>query len=254
MYDWPEVAPALDAFWDLIQQELTKVGIDNAPADLTRDIGMMEGWLDPALMIGQSCGWPYANLLRGKVVPFARFDYGLQTCASGHYYSVYIAKSDDDAKYLQSAESLLLAGSIAINREDSQSGFRVWGEILNANPGDMLPGSSLIETGSHRSSVIAVAEGRATIAAIDAVSFELAKRYEPNAAADVCVIGRSNPKPGLPLVTAHSMAFRTSALFQSVKLALQRLDKTQKDTLLIKDVIEAHDHDYDVFFSGNEFV
>ena len=59
-----------------------------------------------------------------------------------------------------------------------------------------------IETGSHRASVRAVAEEKADVAAIDAVCWALALRYEPEAVSRLKVIGQTPLRPGLPFITA----------------------------------------------------
>ena len=41
--------------------------------------------------------------------------------------------------------------------------------------------SERIETGAHRASIVAVAEGRADVCAIDCRSWHMAKRHEPRA-------------------------------------------------------------------------
>ncbi len=58
-----------------------------------------------------------------------------------------------------------------------------------------------IETGGHRNSIKAVAEGRADVAAIDCRSWHLARLYEP-AAQQVQVVGWTAKRKGLPFITA----------------------------------------------------
>ena len=59
-----------------------------------------------------------------------------------------------------------------------------------------------IETGSHRASILAVAEEIAEVAAIDAVCWALALRYEPKAVARLTVVEMTAFRPGLPFITA----------------------------------------------------
>jgi ABC-type phosphate/phosphonate transport system substrate-binding protein len=68
--------------------------------------------------------------------------------------------------------------------------------------GESLDSFERIETGAHRASIIAVAEGRADVCAIDCRSWHMAKLYEPKAA-EVRVVGWTGLRKGLPMVTSR---------------------------------------------------
>jgi hypothetical protein len=70
MYDWPEVRDATDALWAAIRAALIQEGID-APTALERDGDPETLWTDPDLVLSQTCGFPYANGLSGKVALIA---------------------------------------------------------------------------------------------------------------------------------------------------------------------------------------
>ena len=61
--------------------------------------------------------------------------------------------------------------------------------------------SERIETGAHRASIVAVAEGRADVCAIDCRSWHMAKRYEPGAK-ELRVVGWTGLRKGLPMITS----------------------------------------------------
>ena len=246
MYDWPETAPYLDRLWHGIAKNLIAAGI-NAPSNLNRDREPSDLWTSPELLIGQTCGWPYANHLRGKVVPFARFDHGITGCPPGHYNSVFVGRNKAAEHLLKDQESLMLAERIAINGDDSQSGFHVWQEITGGTSQDMLPHAKRLITGSHRNSVLAVAQGDAEVAAIDAIAFELAGRHEQVAASSVCVIGRSKPKPGLPLITSPARKNQIPALYEAIETAIREVDTEVTEALLIQGLVPASDTEYDQF-------
>ncbi len=249
MYDWPETEPALDALWALTADELSKHGLD-APAHLTRDQDARTLWKDPELLIGQTCGWPYANQLRGLVHPFARFDYGLAKCPPGFYQSVFIGRDASDAQFIDNVANLAACKKVAINGADSQSGFHVFAEISGMQAGASIPEKSRVLTGAHRNSVKAVAGGDAHIAAIDAVAFELAKTHEADAVANVVVLGHSKPKPGLPLITSFEFIDQSDILFSSLASAIEALPAEHKTALHINGIVLAEDADYDVFINS----
>ncbi|MEM9277790.1 MAG: PhnD/SsuA/transferrin family substrate-binding protein [Pseudomonadota bacterium] len=246
MYDWPETKQALDRFWTSVAKHLKQYGI-SPPYTLTRIEHPSTLWTHPDLLVGQTCGWPYANTLRGKAIPFARFVYDISRCPSGHYNSVYIGRKAEDSRFLESAEALLSAEKIAINGNDSQSGFHVFREITGEYSCNTIPEEKRLITGAHRNSVIAVAEGKAEIAAIDGVSFELAKRHEPEAASKVVVIGHSQPKPGLPLITSLQHEAEASRLFSALEKSVFDLSTAEREQLLITGLMAAEDQEYDVF-------
>jgi ABC-type phosphate/phosphonate transport system substrate-binding protein len=98
---------------------------------------------------------------------------------------------------------------LAVNGLDSMSGYLALaddlveaGAISDARNTDQFFGD-LIMTGSHRSSIRAVAEGWADVAAIDCRSWALALRHEATARA-LTVVGWTRPRPGLPFICAPS--------------------------------------------------
>ncbi len=243
MYDWPETSYAMDRLWDGICAELLDRGID-APVALNRQEHPVRLWSKPELIIGQTCGWPYANYLREQVVPFARFAYDLHDCEPGNYNSVYIGNSDEDADHLADPQSFDFIEKLAINGDDSQSGFHVFAEITGKPSEESIPKEKRILTGAHRNSVAAVASGEANVAAIDAVAFELAKRYDTEAVSNIVVLGNSRSKPGLPLITSKANAHLVPELTQAVKSAVDNAESSILETLLITGVVDAKEDDY----------
>ena len=54
MYDWPEVADAVDDLWAHIAEAARRHGLD-APPTLTRRDELESLWSDPAMLLGQVC-------------------------------------------------------------------------------------------------------------------------------------------------------------------------------------------------------
>ena len=106
--------------------------------------------------------------------------------------------------------------------------------------------SNVITTGSHRASVRAVATGLADIAAIDCVSWALARRFD-STAQSLKVVARTDDRPGLPLITAmRSSPARLDGLRVALNEAITILDPTNRDVLGITEFVVAHEHDYDI--------
>ena len=97
-----------------------------------------------------------------------------------------------------------LRGSrLAYNSTDSRSGYRALMADLEAAGEGVAIFAALLETGGHRASIRAVAEGRAEVAAIDCKSWALAIQHEP-AARQLGVVGWTSKRHGLPYITART--------------------------------------------------
>ena len=90
------------------------------------------------------------------------------------------------------------APAFALSDPMSNSGWDAPQEWARENAVAIRP---VLVTGSHRESLRAVAEGRADLAGIDAVTFRNLLRWEPDAAR-VRVVGRTRSTPGMSFVTA----------------------------------------------------
>jgi hypothetical protein len=218
MYDWPQVAAEHDRLWSLIRAALADEGID-APAGLTRNGSLWDIWESPDLILGQTCGMPFRTRLHGKVTLVGTLDYALPGAPAGYYYSELITRADEPGDLMD-----FIDRTLAFNGQDSQSGW-----AAPQNHVAPLVFKHTRHTGAHRDSAQAVAEGRADIAAIDAVTWRLIGAHMPELAARLRVIAHTAPTPGLPLITA---ARRDPApIARAVTDAVTSLSPTDRDSL-----------------------
>jgi len=224
MYDWPEVQGATDQYWRAIRSAL-----GHGPADLTRGFDDYIGhWQRPDLLLSQTCGMPYRTRLHPHVALVGTPDYGVPGCAPGQYCSVLVVNAQDDRAQL----SDFAADIFAYNEGGSQSG---WAAPASHAARRGLRFTRLLATGSHRASLCAVAEGRAAMAAIDAVTWELALRHDP-ASARLRVLERTAPTPGLPYITA--LANDPAPLAAAITAAIDSLDAETRSALMLRGVIQ----------------
>lgn len=217
MYDRPETAEANDRFWQLLRNELPS----GAPATLTRNIpDLMAHWQSPELILSQTCGFPYRTDLSNKVnlvaTPVLNLD-----CPPGYYYSVIIAHRSRAGEALAKFDG----AKAAYNDAMSQSG---WAALHSHVAGAGLSLGSMIETGAHRASALAVAEGRADIAAVDALTWQMIGKWDDFANA-LCEIGQTVPTPTLPYICALSKS--PDAPLRALEVATARLSDADKATL-----------------------
>jgi ABC-type phosphate/phosphonate transport system substrate-binding protein len=214
MYDLPPTMAANDRLWAGI-----RAGLGAGPDALTRGVDdLMAQWLSPDLLLSQTCGMPYRTLLHDRVTLVGTPDFGVEGCQPGYYRSVLVAHADDARTGFDQFDG----ATLAYNETISQSG---WAAPLNHAKSIGLTLRPAVHTGGHRLSLMAVAEGRAEIAALDAVSWGLFRGYLP-AAQQVKVVGMTEPTPGLPYITASGRdAGRIFAMIAAAIAAMSDADR-----------------------------
>lgn len=192
MYDRPETAAAHDRLWALVRE-----AHGDGPARLTRafDDDLWGLWEHPDLLLGVSCGLPLRTRLAGQVTLVGSLVNDLPGCPRGHYFSRIVIPAGVEPLPLPAYATK----RFAYNQSFSQSG---WAAAQNHAAARGFRFENGFETGAHRESARALAEGRADIAVIDAVSWALI--CEHDAFADgLRVIGATEPTPGEPVLTAR---------------------------------------------------
>lgn len=200
----------------------------------------MTVWQDDRLLLGQTCGLPYMLGLKEVTSLIGTPAYCID-CGAGSYFSVLIVALPNDAEQL----SELKGARFGYSNAQSQSGFAAFLHRLQQPNVDDRVIAEYRETGSHRQSIEQVASGAVDIAAIDAVSWELAKRHEP-AAQQVRVIGRTTPTPGLPFITRKRPASEVRKIHMAVIDAMASLDEATREDLLLIGFAEMKDADYEI--------
>ncbi|WP_245450828.1 phosphate/phosphite/phosphonate ABC transporter substrate-binding protein [Borborobacter arsenicus] len=260
MYDWPERRHEIDAEWAEIRGRLRSAGID-APQHLTRrngDLpavpgGIRDGdgnviapdpatlpqdrldlpalWRHPGLLLAQTCWGPMELGLSRHVQVIGQPDYsGFEGGQGESYSSVILMRAGNSEESISSPSDgraiIPLDGlrdkRLAYNGEDSMSGIIALTRDLAAIGEDLSLFSEPIETGGHRASMIAVAQGLADVCAADCRSWAMAQRFEP-AAKLLQPVGWTRRRKGLPFITSINTPAPVVAALRSVlALADQR--------------------------------
>lgn len=239
MYDWAEERATTDAVWADIRDRLRADGID-APQGLVRrnaDLPAVPGGIrdadgspmapDPAmlppedldfptlfrhplLLLCQTCWGPLELGLAPHVQVVGQPSYDGIEGGKGIFYSSAVLMRKDEgetsARDLSDGPLLplpLLAGKrFAFNGGDSMSGLIAITRDLDAAGEGLGIFSERIETGAHRASIRAVAEGGADVCAIDCRSWQLAMQHEPQAPL-LHAVGWTALRKGLPMITSR---------------------------------------------------
>lgn len=260
MYDWPESRAETDANWARLRDAFRIAGVD-APERLVRcnadmlpvpgGIRSLDGailtpdparlppdeldfravWLHPQLLFAQTCWGPMEQGLARYVQLVGQPSYDGFEGGHGEFYSsaILMRRSEGQPQTSPAANGsaviplhLLRNKRFAFNSMDSMSGIIALTRDLDALGENLGIFSQSLETGGHRASIVAVAEGMADVCAVDCRSWALAKRYEP-AAADVQVVGWTKRRKGLPYITA---AGASDDLLARLRVAVAKIDQS----------------------------
>ncbi len=216
MYDMPALHGANDRYWQAIRARL-----GHGPDTLTRGVDFWDVWTSPDLLLSQTCGMPFRTRLADRVTLVGTPDYGLEGCTPGYYRSVLVVHADSDIV----TPADLAGGIIAYNSAQSQSG---WAAPMTHFTGLGVVFADHLASGGHGASALAVAEGRADVAGIDALTWELLIEHDP-VVARLRVIGHTDPTPGLPYVTAP--ARDAAVLAEAVRAAIADLNPEDRAAL-----------------------
>lgn len=227
MYDRAETASANDRLWQLIRDGLRARSLA-APEALTRgEAAYWAAWQSPDLVVSQTCGFPYRTRLHGHVTLIGTPDYGLPGCEAGYYNSVFVVRADDPRTNLAAFKD----ARFAFNEGLSQSG---WAAPQNHAAGLGFQFKPSLQSGGHRLSALAVAEDRADIAAMDALTYDLCMRYDPFMAG-LRALARTAPTPALPYIAAKGVD--GAACFAAISEAIHVLTDQDRGILSLKGLV-----------------
>jgi len=234
MYARPENRAAHDAFWAGIRDGLRARGLA-APDGLDHELGHIEGWARPDLVLGHICNLPYRAQFRDTVTLIGASDYGLEGCGAGQYRSLMVVRRDDPATAVSDCDGYRLA----YNETLSQSGWAAaWATAREAG----VTFAQGPHTHAHRVSMTEVIAGRADVAAIDAHTFAMAESYQPEVAAQLRVIGATHASPGMSFITRRGQD--PAPYFAAITEAIATLAPDHKLTLGLRAIVELPASDY----------
>jgi ABC-type phosphate/phosphonate transport system substrate-binding protein len=214
MYDFPWTAAANDALWTAISARLAEAGVQS-PTRLARGGDLAALWRHPALIFGQTCGYPYASGLKDAVTLVAAPEYSFSACEEALHRSFIIRRASDPRCVLKEFRGAVAA----LNAHDSNTGMNLFRGMIAPIAGGAAFFSSLVVTGSHEASVVAVDNGEADLASIDCVSFALLKRGRPELMERVAIVTESPLLPCLPFIAASSLPALTIAAVRKALIA-----------------------------------
>ncbi|CAN5173956.1 phosphate/phosphite/phosphonate ABC transporter substrate-binding protein [soil metagenome] len=205
MYDLPWLRPANDALWAAIVARLDAASIEGLPPALTRNRDLEDMWRSPALIFGQSCGYPLMTQLRETVQIVATPCYAAQGCEGSTHRAAIIVRAESDYQDL----SDLKGARVGLNSLTSNTGMNLLRAQIAPIAGSAPFFGSVLVTGSHARSVSAILSGRIDVASVDAITLAHLQARYPRHASAIRILQWTAPSPGLPLIAAAQMPAAT---------------------------------------------
>ncbi|MFQ5438172.1 MAG: PhnD/SsuA/transferrin family substrate-binding protein [Paracoccaceae bacterium] len=221
--DWPEMAGATDRYWHLIRDALHARGID-APRELEKTVSGADCLRHPDLVLGLTPDPVFNRTPNHAVHHVATPDYGHPGCPAGYRRTAYLVRARDSRTDFAAFQDACLAVDAPLNALGN-SGFSF---------------RSTTTTGTPAETARAVAEGRADIAATDALSWDLIKRYE-DCSLELRVLGWSSPTPGPSYVCGLKTDPET--VFAALSDAISRLEIADRRTLRLRGLVRIDHND-----------
>ena len=238
MYARPSNRAAHDVLWGLVRDGLHARGIE-APAALDHEIGHIESWGHPDLVLGQICNLPLRSAFMDMVTIIGASDYGIDDCKPGYYRSDFVVRRDSPATDPRD----MIDARFVCNEPLSQSGYGS-AQLWALAQGRQFHLSAI--TGSHRASIAAVAEGNADIAAIDAQTWRI--ECQENLQTDTLkVIGHTAPTPGMTFITRKGQD--PQPYFEAITAAIAQLPTYVAKALGLKAIVALGTDAYDLPFA-----
>lgn len=203
------------------------------PATLPPDeLDLPTLWRHPRLLLAQTCWGPMNETgLRDLVRVVAQPDYSdVLGGVDASYSSAILMRADDPGvprfdvapppdETADLPLGLMRGRSLAFNERHSMSGWLALSADLRQAGEDVAMFAVLLETGGHRLSIRAVAQGRADVCAVDCRTLALARRFEPETAR-LRVVGWTARRLGLPYICALGLAHLSPVIAKEARVPL----------------------------------
>ena len=212
-YDLPSVRWANDAIW-----RATELG-----GLLDRDTPTDAQWRARDLVVSQACGLDLF-LSDAPITPVLAPVFDLD-CEDGGYYSLLVGAPH---------------GVAAVNSLSSRSGLSA---LLTMAMEDRCEPTSLLVTGAHQASLAAIREGSADMACIDAVTWRILERDQPDEVRGVRVLARTSSAPAPPYVVRKT-APRSDIAARITAAMAARETRGARGALLVRGVMPVTLDDY----------
>jgi ABC-type phosphate/phosphonate transport system substrate-binding protein len=240
----PVVVEAERDLWAFLRERLRGAGLAGVPDALDETLAHHEAWLDPRLLLAQTCGFPFVKHLRGRVRLVATPVYEAPGCHGHTMVSVIVVRAGDAPDSLAACRGL----RVAINEPGSNSGYNLLRAAVAPHAEGRSFFAAVVETGGHLASMEAVRQGKADLAAIDCITFDLLRRHAPERIEGLHILAETPSGPNLPFITRLDTSDDELALLRSaLQAAITAPGLKEARTILgLTDVVVLEDTAYGI--------
>lgn len=249
------VAPAMvveaqQALWAFLRDHLRGAGLTGVPGTLDVEMAHHDAWLDPRLLLAQTCGFPFVKHLRGRVRLVATPVYDAPGCEGPTMCSLIVTRQKDAPENLAACAGL----RAAINETGSNSGYNLLRAAVAPHAGGKPFFAGVLVTGGHLASMEAVQAGRADVAAIDCITYDLLRRHAPDRLEGLVVLDRTPSGPNLPFITRlEASDGEVTALRAALRAAIDSPHLADARAILgLRDVVVLEEGAYDVLLAHEQ--
>ena len=211
MYDIIEIRHAHDALWKGIARHFRKQGLKHVPRRLVHDQPVNSLWSNNNLCMSQCCGFDIVHRYKHQLQVLATPWFNAPGCSKGNYSSAIVVPTD--SSYDDVTE---MAGKVAVvNGPESHSGMNALFSLVSPHSRNSKFFAEIKISGSHSESLALLAEGKADVASIDCITYELLGRYRPAAIKGTRQLGLTYSAPAPPYVTAGKFDMETIKRMQN---------------------------------------
>ena len=234
----------LEAAWRGLFLEARKLRPDlDIPTRVINSVDMVDV-INSSTRLSHICGLPLVSQFQGRLMPLCAPHFDVEGIDGPEYFSYFMVRKNSHIQSIEQSRDCV----VAINSIDSNSGMGVFRHELKKNYGiDQLEFffQDIIYSGAHTESVQYLLEGKADIAAIDAVTYNYLQDINPELALELRIVGHSVKMTSPPLVTNMGNPICDPASFtQILNNGLIALDDDVRQRLNIVKFVEVRTEDY----------
>ena len=199
---------AAEAWRALLAQLARRARLPIQVIDHAAPAPLSELWARSDMAAVFMCGLPFSRAVPQPQLIAAPVPSAVDFRGQPIYWSEFVVRADSAYRALSDT----FGGRIAFTSTESQSGFAAPLQHLRyAGDGSPLFQAVIAPQITPGGALAAVVESRADVAAVDAYSLQLLRRFAPELAARVRVVARTDPRPIPPLVASQPFETLTAA-------------------------------------------
>jgi ABC-type phosphate/phosphonate transport system substrate-binding protein len=242
MYNLPEMRAANAHFWETLRGLLVEAGLHDVPQTLSVDRPPVPERIGAEILFSQTCGYPLETIFSGQAIRLGTPCYAAPGCDGPTHCAFFVVPEASPAKTLTD----LRGSRYLLNSPVSNSGMNLPRRSLAEIAGGGRLFGTVIETGGHPASLDRLLRGEGDVASIDCVTYAFWRRYRPEAAARVRIIGETPPSPAIPFVTSVATPPATVEILRTALRVLAHGAPYEgaRSGLLLTDIVDLPDAAY----------